>query len=50
MSRAHIISVFAALHLPGEIGTVLYALRWFPHISGSVFVGDAKCLSEASKL
>ena len=30
LSRAHTISVYAALRLPGDLRTVLYALRWFP--------------------
>ena len=29
LSRARTISVFAALQLPGDLRTVLYALRWF---------------------
>ena len=29
LSRAHTISVYAALQLPGDLRTVLYALRWF---------------------
>ena len=31
LSRAHTISVYAALQLPGDLRTVLYALRWFTH-------------------
>ena len=30
LSRAHTISVYAALQLPGDLRTVLCALRWFP--------------------
>ena len=50
LSRAHTISIFAALQLPGDLRTVLY--DGFPHmlVSDSVFVGDAKYLWEASKL
>ena len=29
-SSAHTISVYAALQLPGDLRTVIYALRWFP--------------------
>ena len=52
LSRAHTVSVFAALQLSGDFRTVLYALRWFPHmlVSDWIFVGDAKYLSEAYKL
>ena len=55
LSSAHTISVFDALQLPGDLRTVIIFMclnDGFPHmlVSDSVFVGDAKDISETSKL